>query len=93
MPCFAVLFNHTTPQVAMACHGLTAFACYAVSNADAATVSSLPSPARSAATVVAHGLIGMSIGLCAWSVLAATAGERVLLQYFFFYYYYYDYYY
>ena len=65
------------PQVAVACHGLAAFARYAVSNADAATRCSLPSHVRSAATLVSHGLIGVPLGLCAWSVLEATAGDRL----------------
>eukprot|EP00904_Undaria_pinnatifida_P009642 jgi/Undpi1/5808/HiC_scaffold_2.g01082.m1 len=64
-------------QVAVGCHALTAFSCYAVSNADAATSSSLPTALQSVATVVAHGLIGMSLGLCSWSVLAATAGANL----------------
>lgn len=75
-------------QVVSVCHSLAVFSRYLVCDADDAprrrcrapggfsySALALPNLGQGLATVVAHGLVGASLGLYAWNFVAPRAGE------------------
>lgn len=87
MSCNICLFGPIVPQVVPLFHALAAFFRYLVCDADDAprrrggSALALPKPGQALATVVAHGLVGMSLGGYAWIILAADEGGWDWRQY------------
>lgn len=65
-----------TLQVAAVCHGLASFSRHPLFDAAAPTSYLPPGAGRALTVVVAHAFVGMSLGLCAWKMVVARAGER-----------------